>query len=208
MTFGSSDRSAGARLSSRLDLVALEERASRDVGRASGAVVLLTTVFLFAVVYMIGWWLNVPARKVLVADPGRTPQGPVIPVADPGRFGIAVDPGDRPDAAADAPAAAVPAEAPLLDQLAALLEAAAERHVAEVNPPGNGQGVPGGDIGRVLNDRRIGPDDEARQRSRRWVIEWGSDTEIGYRRKLDHFGIYLGAVRGGQLIGALRGFAG
>jgi hypothetical protein len=62
----------------------------------------------------------------------------------------------------------------------------------------------GGPVGR--DGVGVGPDDVSTRVAERWVIEWGNDTEVGYRRKLDHFGIYLGAVRDRSLVGAVRGF--
>jgi hypothetical protein len=186
-----------------LDLSEFEERVRRDGARSSMTISILFTSILFALVYGLSWRLNVTGRHEGPRSQGG-PSGPVIPVADPGKLGFAVDLGDGAEEADDFfEEAALAAAAPALDPLN-ILQAAEQNQFNDAPLGALKRGQLGGPIGRDRNDR--GPDGPAVRRSDRWVIEWGNDTETGYRRKLDHFGIYLGAVRGGQLVGAVRGF--
>jgi hypothetical protein len=195
---------AGARQRTSFDPSFLEDRVRRDARRTSAAVTVLWAGTLAASIYVLNWLINVQSPKS--PQPRGSNAGPVIlvPPGESGRRGQAVDLGDHPDAPDEFPGDAMLLDGDGLPQLADVILEAVDRATPLHADQPNKRGLKGGDVGRdKINN---GPDGPAVPDHQRWVIEWGGDTEAGYRRKLDHFGIYLGAVRGGRLIGAVRGF--
>jgi len=206
MTVDSLDQSsAGARMTARRNLATVEERVRRDTGRTSVAISVLWIAVLFAAVYAVGWRINIGRPQVAATQPNDGVRPPVE-VGNPGKFGIALDQGERPNPNDEAPVAAAQAEAAPLADADSILEAIAARLIDDLNPNDVKFGHDGGPIALNKKADGAGPDGPARRRSERWLVEWGTDTESGYRRKLDHFGIYLGAVRDGQLVSAMRSF--
>ena len=184
-----------------VELPVLEERVRRDASRSSLAIALLWGLALIATAYAVMWMANygISSQETVVGPPGP----PVEPIDwdEAGRLGSALDLGDAPSANDDQ-RKEVPGEA-AADPSKELLDAIAKLDFAErkIGEPG---GQDGGNIGR--KDFGDKPGEFDRKAATRWQIEWGGDTEVGYRRKLDFFGIYIGAVRAGKLIGAARGF--
>jgi hypothetical protein len=174
-----------------VDLPALEDRVSRDGGRSSMAMTWLLALSLIAIVYAVNWAVNAAPKR---DASGPTNPNPPQPPGDdkPGRQGYAVEIGEAP-VPDDTMPAPVDLDKEVKDKIDDLLKIAANDPVADGGPVG---------LKKRLGDGLGDPD---AQRHRRWSIEWGQDTEVGYRRKL--FGIVIGAVRGGQLLGAKSRFA-
>ena len=119
-------------------------------------------------------------------------------------FGIALDQGE-PGSEADGffESAVESATTTTLDPLN-ILQIAERTDINDQRASTSKSGPAKGPIGKA--DIDDGPDGPGNPHANRWVVEWGNDTEAGYRRKLDHLGITLGAVRDGQLVGAFKGF--
>lgn len=174
-----------------VDLPALEDRVRRDGGRSSMAVAWLLALSLIAVVYAVNWAMN-SANGHRLPEPEKPVKKPVGD-ANRGRAGYAVELGEAPEPDDTLPAI-VDLDKEVKEKIDDLLKLAED-------VPGDGGGPSGFDkVG-------VGLDKGDPKHRRRWTIEWGQDTEVGYRKKLDHFGIVLGAVRGGQLLGAKSRFA-
>jgi hypothetical protein len=186
-----------------VELPVLEERVRRDAGRSSLAIASLCGLMLLASAYAMMWLANFgnDKQKTVVGPPGPTIK--TIDWDEAGRLGSALDFGDAPNANDDQ-RVEMPGEA-ADDRAKALLEAIAKQDFAE-RQNGEPGGAVGGPIAWNKDKDGPGPGRFDQKAATRWQVEWGDDTEVGYRRKLDFFGIYIGAVRGGKLIGAVRGF--
>lgn len=183
------------------DFRPLEERIRRDAGRTSLAMSVLWIALIAACAYGVGWRLNLSSPKPLPPQKDE-PKGPVVPVSNPGKFGIVLDQGESGSESDRVLESALDSATPTLDPLNVIQ--IAERTDFDAKSSSAKSNLEGGRIGMWIDG--IGTDDIGSVRADHWVIEWGNDTEVGYRRKLDHFGISLGAVREGRLVGAFKGF--
>jgi hypothetical protein len=177
-------------------LAELEERVHKDAGVSSLFFTVLLGTAMIASVYAINWILNI--ERLRKTD--KTTQVEMADVADGEEEGKK---GDNPDIGE------VPEEMPNRDETVndatppdlsnELLQMIQQTDFTEARArtqvEGSGYGTKGTGFGKGGSNR-----------AQRWIIEWGSEPEVSYRNKLDFFKIYVGAVRGGQLVGAVRGF--
>jgi hypothetical protein len=76
--------------------------------------------------------------------------------------------------------------------------------------PGRFQPTVGGPQGRTQGTGEKGPGvgKDGVPRERRWIVEWGNESQAEYKRKLDFFHIYLGVAHRSKGVLAATGFSG
>jgi hypothetical protein len=162
------------------------------------------TAALLVGIYGINWFLSIDRFK-------QTSQGSMVDQVDiedgeeEGKKGDNPDVGEVPEEMLNREIEAVADTAPpeLTENLKELIEQ------TDFTDPALSQRNRGGQEGGAggYGNKGTGIGKGGKKRGERWSIEWGSENSTGYKKKLDHFGIYIGAVRGGQLIGAARSFS-
>jgi len=179
----------------------LEERVHRQAGVSSLFFTFLLGSTMIASVYAINWLLNIErlrkkdnAVQVLPTD--------VDDGEEEGKKGTAADLGEVPEEMPNQEQQLNDTTPP--DLANDLLQQIQQTDFTDPSLQRQKGGTEGGAAG--YGNKGTGVGKGGSSRAQRWVIEWGSDTEIGYRRKLDFLKIYIGAVRNGQLVGVVRGF--
>jgi hypothetical protein len=176
-------------------LAELEEKVHKDAGVSSLFFTILLGSAMISGVYALNWILNIERLRK------TTPTMAVEMVDEPpgeeeGKKGFASDLEEVPDEMPN-PQDIPPDVPPELakDLLEMIQQTDFDLQPKKAAAEGAGFGSKGSGFGKGGSSR-----------SQRWVIEWGSEPPTGYKKKLDHFKIYIGAVRGGNLVGAMRGF--
>jgi hypothetical protein len=181
-------------------LAEIEERVHKDAGVSSLSFTVLLGTAMIASVYALNWVLNI--ERLRKTDNLTQVQFENIDDGEEeGKKGDAADLGEVPEEMPNKDEAVNDAAPPdLANELLQMIQQ------TDFTDPERRQksGTEGGAGGYGEKGKGIGKGGSSR--AQRWVIEWGSEPEVGYRNKLDFLKIYVGAVRGGQLVGAVRGF--
>jgi hypothetical protein len=176
----------------------LEERVHRAAGVSSLFFTILLGTTMLSSIYALNWILNIERFKDDVSAVGVE----MVEMEDgeeEGKKGVAADIEEVPEDMPNREEAVDTAPPDLANDLLQMIQQ------TDFTDPSQAQRNRGAE-GAGYGTKGKGFGKGGTSRAQRWVIEWGSDTEIGYRRKLDFLKIYIGAVRGGQLVGAVRGF--
>jgi hypothetical protein len=180
----------------------LEEKVLKSAGVSSLFFTILLGAAMIASVYALNWLLNIERLRI---KPSATnfELAEMEDGEEEGKKGDAPDLGEVPEEMPNREETPLDTAPPdLADDLLQMIQN------TDFTDPLQAQRQKGGSEGGAggYGEKGKGFGKGGSSRAQRWVIEWGSDTESGYKKKLDFFKIFIGAVRGGQLVGAARGF--